>query len=95
MATSEEKQRREVHFQGMVQGVGFRYTTCRIASRFAVAGYVQNLPDGRVRLVAEGWPSELDRFLDAVQAPMARFIDGVEVTVQPATGEYRRFEIRY
>ena len=43
-----------MYFSGHVQGVGFRYTTRSVASRFAVTGYVRNLPDGRVELVAEG-----------------------------------------
>ena len=46
--------RNTVHYTGHVQGVGFRYTTTTIAGKHNVAGYVQNLPDGRVRLVAEG-----------------------------------------
>ena len=45
---------KRVLFQGHVQGVGFRYATHGLAQRFAVAGYVRNLADGRVELVAEG-----------------------------------------
>ena len=47
-------ERRIVHYTGRVQGVGFRFTTCRLAESFAVAGRVKNLPDGRVRVVVEG-----------------------------------------
>ena len=48
------RDRRRVHFSGRVQGVGFRFT-CQVARPgFDVAGYVRNLPDGRVELVAEG-----------------------------------------
>ena len=43
--------RNTVRYTGHVQGVGFRYTTTNIAARFAVAGYVQNMPDGSVRVV--------------------------------------------
>ena len=46
---------------------GFRFTTERIASRFAVDGFVKNLPDGRVLVVVEGEAKELDRFLAEVQ----------------------------
>jgi len=88
-------QRREVLFSGMVQGVGFRYTARRIAERFAVAGYVQNLPDGRVRTVVEGVPSEIDRFLAAVEAELGRYITHrQQETLQPS-GEPRSFEIRF
>lgn len=95
MAESDSIEQREAYFQGMVQGVGFRYTARRIASRCDVTGYVQNLPDGRVRLVAEGRPAELDRLLNAVKAEMDQFIDDVDVTSRPATGQFRCFDIRY
>jgi len=61
-----------VHFSGRVQGVGFRFTTTRVAREFTVAGYVQNLDDGRVRLVVEGERDELDRYVKAVQEAMSR-----------------------
>ena len=43
-----------VHYEGRVQGVGFRYTTLQIAKEFEVAGVVRNLADGRVHLEVEG-----------------------------------------
>jgi len=79
----------------MVQGVGFRYTARQIASAYAVTGYVRNMPDGRVFLVAEGLPAELDRFLAAVMAELGHFIDDTQETVCPASGHFHRFEIRY
>ena len=60
------RQRREIYYSGMVHGVGFRFTTSRISRRFLVTGYVQNLSDGRVLLVAEGGQDDLDHFLTAV-----------------------------
>lgn len=92
---SQDLQRREIHFRGLVQGVGFRYTTLRTASQFAVTGYVQNLPDGRVRLVAEGEGVELDRFLAALRSVMGGYIDGEEEERGPARGEFRNFDIRF
>ena len=62
---------RRVWYAGAVQGVGFRYTARAIAAGHAVAGYVKNLPDGRVELWAEGDQKEVDRFLDAVARRMA------------------------
>src|ERR1039458_5768136 len=43
-----------VFFTGHVQGVGFRYTALQAAKEVEVAGFVTNLPDGRVQLEAEG-----------------------------------------
>lgn len=45
---------------GSVQGVGFRYFAERVASRLGVAGYVKNLPDGRVEVYAIGTAAQLD-----------------------------------
>ena len=48
------RERRRIYYSGRVQGVGFRFSTQRLASGFAVAGSVKNLRDGRVEVVAEG-----------------------------------------
>ena len=94
MTEAGDDEQREVHFDGLVQGVGFRYTTRQIAARFQVTGYVRNLPDGRVLLVAEGLPEELDRFLAAVRRAMDRYIEDVAQTVRPATGQFHDFGVR-
>ncbi len=88
-------ERRTVLYRGLVQGVGFRYTARSIAARFAVAGYVRNLADGRVELVAEGAPAELDRFLAAISEAMGRYIDVTEQVTSPSTEGLRGFEIRF
>lgn len=88
-------QRREVHFSGRVQGVGFRYTTRDIAQRFPVVGFVKNLPDGRVRLVVEGEGAALDRLIESVRQEMERFIVDVSIERLPATGEFSHFAIHY
>jgi acylphosphatase len=88
-------QRRHVLYEGMVQGVGFRYSARRIASRFAVAGFVRNLPDGRVELVVEGVEEVLDQFLAAVGEQMGDYISRTRVTMYPATDEFRQFGIRF
>ena len=60
-------QRVTVYYSGMVQGVGFRYTTVRLSRRFDVAGWVRNLDDGRVEVVAEGEPAAVESFLQAIR----------------------------
>lgn len=95
MSDTGGHQRLEVRYHGMVQGVGFRYTTRKIAARYRVTGFVQNQPDGRVLVVAEGPPEELDRFLGDVRSQMSGCIDDVRETAAPATGEFRHFDIRY
>lgn len=88
-------ERCEAYFSGRVQGVGFRYTACRVAAGLNVAGWVCNLPDGRVRLVAEGPPGELDRLLVGIRQEMGARIRDVLERRGPATGEFSGFTIRY
>lgn len=88
-------QRCETVYSGRVQGVGFRYTTKSIAATHKATGYVVNLPDGRVQLVAEGERAELDRFLAAVANRMNAHIRECKVDFRPATGEFSAFEIRH
>lgn len=90
MAASE---RRRVFYSGRVQGVGFRFTAQRIAGGFAVTGWVRNLADGRVELLAEGERPELDAFLARLREVMADNIDFVEPFNEPATGQFHDFRI--
>ncbi|MEE9295534.1 MAG: acylphosphatase [Phycisphaerae bacterium] len=87
--------RRTVVFSGAVQGVFFRATTRDTARRFAVTGYVRNLPDGRVELVAEGESVEIDSFVAAVEEAMVGFIDSTESSEFDTRGEFKGFAIRY
>jgi len=84
---------KRVLYQGHVQGVGFRYTAHNLAQRFAVGGYVKNLLDRRVELVAEGEIGEVDRFLETVARQMSEHIQSREEHEQPAQG-FAKFEIR-
>ena len=95
MTASGDLEQRKLHYSGMVQGVGFRYTARRIASRFDVTGYVQNLTDGRVLLVAEGRPDELDRFLGAVRSGLGDYIRDTSEETSPAAGRFGHFDIQY
>lgn len=83
-----------VRYEGQVQGVGFRFTAQFVAGRFAVTGFVENLEDGSVQLVAEGAEAELLQFLQAVRASrVGRFILNEISDWGPATGEYAQFSI--
>ena len=85
----------EVHYSGRVQGVGFRFTTQQVARRHAaVVGFVENLVDGRVRLVVEGDGAQVSAFLEDVKSTMADYIREVNVKERPVTEAYTSFEIR-
>lgn len=87
--------RMQAIFKGHVQGVGFRYTTVAVARRFDVSGYVRNLPDGNVELVAEGRPQEVRPFVSALSEEMSGYINDVVSHEAPPTGEFSTFSIRY
>jgi acylphosphatase len=95
MSDSDQTVRWTVLFSGTVQGVGFRYTTERVARRFDVAGYVRNLPDGRVELVAEGTKAELARLIEAVEEAMGGYIRDTDRSESPARGGFAGFDIRF
>ena len=87
---------RSVHYEGRVQGVGFRYTVKNIARGFDVTGTVRNLPDGRVELVAVAEdPDELEAFLEeiAVNSALSHHIKNVAAHPLPVPAGLRGFEI--
>ncbi len=83
-----------IFFTGRVQGVGFRYSTLQVAKEFEVSGFVTNLPDGRVQLVAEGLPREVEAFVAMVQERMHGYIRKVEQETLPAGTVYKGFAIK-
>jgi acylphosphatase len=88
-------ERRQAFYSGHVQGVGFRETTRRLAEGYKVAGFVRNLPDGRVEMVAEGTPAELNRFMASIAESMEGRIRHVAVDARPGLGEFDGFSIRH
>lgn len=94
MPAGSDRIRWTVLFSGHVQGVGFRYTACGVARGSAVAGYVRNMRDGRVELVAEGAPEDVERFVRAVEDEMGGYVHGRQVDTGAATGEFAGFEVR-
>ena len=86
--------RYDVTFTGHVQGVGFRWTTCRVAERYDLNGWVRNEPDGTVRCVAEGGRHQLDKFVAEVQAAMAGNINETRITPGTPRGDLNNFGIR-
>ncbi len=95
MQPSEPMERREVHYFGRVQGVGFRYTARSIAQLYPVTGYVKNLPDGRVELVVEGKTKDVAALLRAISTEMGRNIRDIQETTSPATGRITGFDVRF
>jgi acylphosphatase len=61
-----EADRLHARISGRVQGVGFRWFVREEARRLGLAGWVKNLPNGDLELVAEGPPEALDAFAKTI-----------------------------
>jgi len=84
-----------VFYTGVVQGVGFRYTAREIARHVGVSGWVKNLRDGRVEIIAESDESHLYRFVEEVERSVANFIRQRELFWEEATGEFDGFNVAF
>lgn len=81
---------------GMVQGVGFRYFTERVALELGIVGYAMNRRDGSVEVVAEGDVEALHQLLRRLkQGPSGARVEAVEEAWGSYTGRYRDFGIRF
>lgn len=87
--------RKHVYYSGMVQGVGFRYTARSLARDRCVSGFVRNLRDGRVEVVAEGETSEVERLLDDIGEAMRGYIHRTEVSDESPTAEFGGFGVSF
>jgi acylphosphatase len=89
------QKRVEVEFSGRVQGVGFRFTAERFARDYGIIGFVRNLSDGRVELVAEGEEQKLKDFLEAMRFDLDNYIEHYSQNWFDPTGEFKNFTIRF
>ena len=88
----DSMKRIKVVVSGNIQNVGYRAKVIGIAKTFGLTGSVQNLDDGRVKIIAEGEDSNLDRFLDAIRIKNTLInVHDVEVERADATGDFAEF----
>ncbi|MDD5072506.1 MAG: acylphosphatase [Candidatus Omnitrophica bacterium] len=84
-----------VFYSGRVQGVGFRFTAEVLARRLKVNGWVSNLRDGRVEVIAEGEEPALKDLLTGIAGEMAHFIVDADVSWEHPSGEFKDFGIKF
>ena len=87
--------RAHVFYSGRVQGIGFRYTAQNIAEDLGIHGWVKNLEDGRVEIVAESEEKNLKEFLDRIsKGQLSRYIKDADVVWEKPSKEFNDFDIK-
>lgn len=84
---------KHIIFSGQVQGVGFRFTTHRIASRHQLTGFVRNSPDGSVEMLAQGKPEDINRCIYEIKTSFAGCIQQTQIEDKPPNPKYTDFRI--
>jgi zinc protease len=92
-AAKERAAARMIYYTGQVQGVGFRATAADIARSYPVTGWVKNLADGRVQLMAEGPEDQVDSFLEAIRRKWKGSITKEQIEKPAATGQHKAFAV--
>ncbi len=91
-----EEKRLTAKISGRVQGVFFRDNARKIAQDLDLVGWVQNMPDGSVQVVAEGDERRLERFLESLkEGSDSAVISDVGIKWEKPKGEFEEFEVKY
>lgn len=84
----------KIKVKGVVQGVGYRYYTYRIARGLDLKGYVRNQKDGSVEVLAEGEKDKLMELISELRiGPTNSRVDDLSVEWQDCSNEFSEFKI--
>lgn len=87
-----QRVRAHLYVSGIVQGVFFRAHTSNAARSLGLTGWVRNLPDGRVEIIAEGKQDKVDVFVRwCEKGPPTATVDEVTVDWEPVSDEFEGF----
>jgi len=90
------KKRVHLLIRGLVQGVGFRFFAYRVATDLGITGFVRNLPDGAVEILAEGEEDALRRFVEYMKGgPRSAVVESVEENWAESQEEFTSFSIKF
>jgi len=86
----------EIIVQGLVQGVGYRFFAIQKAREYGITGYVQNLPDGSVLVVAEGERGILQDFIKELKiGPPSARVTKVDAKFSEKEKNYKNFSVKF
>ena len=86
---------KHIIFVGHVQGVGFRFTAYHMANRHRLTGFVRNLPDGTVEMLAQGGANDIDECIQDIQDSFAGYIRDIKIEEVPPDPNYKEFRITF
>jgi acylphosphatase len=90
------KARVHIIISGRVQGVAYRFFAEKRAVSLALAGWVRNLSNGRVEVMAEGERAKLELFIEELRkGPRPALVEDVDLLWEDYTGEFPDFSIRF
>jgi len=83
--------------QGRVQGVGYRWFAREAANRLNINGFVRNLPNGDVEVVAVGEEENIDQFvLELKRGPAFAYVTNMKMQpLSPDEATYDSFEVTF
>jgi len=86
---------RHIIFIGRVQGVGFRFTAHSMARRHQLTGYVRNLVDGTVEMLAQGSADDIDDCIQDIKEYFPGYIRETNIEEIPPDTRYKEFRITF
>ncbi len=91
-----ERARARIRVWGVVQGVGYRYFVRNVATSLGLGGYVRNIPDGSVEVVAEGDRSLIGALIEELKiGPRYAHVERVDVKWEEPKNEFRSFDYAF
>ena len=86
---------KHIIFAGQVQGIGFRFTALSVANHYKLTGFVRNLRNGGVEMLAQGQPDDIDKCVQEIKNTIGSYI--AEVKIEDATfdPQYKDFKITF
>ena len=86
---------KHIIFTGRVQGVGFRFTAHRIARLNQLKGFIRNLPDGSVEMLAQGYTEDVDDCINNIKESFTGYITDTQIEELPLDPRYTDFKITF
>ena len=92
----DEMKQYEIFVSGRVQGIGYRYFAERAAQNLGIKGFVRNLPDGRVKVIASGEDKSMEHFIEKLrQGPALSLVRDVQLNEVVLAEDYKDFQIEF